>query len=117
MDKNSLFRNLPGLDNLLRSEQGSFLTQRYGLRAVTEALRTALAELRQELSRATELAPYAYLEAGEEAWFEANSERLARIFKANEEPILRPVINATGVLLHTNLGRAPLGEMAGGCLS
>ncbi|MDO5738383.1 MAG: L-seryl-tRNA(Sec) selenium transferase [Eubacteriales bacterium] len=113
MDKNSLFRNLPSLDSLLRSEECSFLIQRYGLRAVTEALREAISELRKELEAATDLAPYAYLEEGEEAWFEANAERLIRIFKVNEEPILRPVINATGVLLHTNLGRAPLGEMAG----
>jgi L-seryl-tRNA(Ser) seleniumtransferase len=38
--------------------------------------------------------------------------RIASALAALETPSLRPVINATGVVLHTNLGRAPLGEIA-----
>ncbi|MDI3317418.1 MAG: L-seryl-tRNA(Sec) selenium transferase [Bacillota bacterium] len=54
------------------------------------------------------------IRAGEEAALspEALAERARRRFLALSRPVLRPVINATGVILHTNLGRAPLSEAA-----
>jgi len=66
---------------------------------VVRTIRAALGRARDQLRGGTETpAPVA-------AAVEASLAALAR-------PSLRPVINATGVVLHTNLGRAPLGELA-----
>ena len=67
---------------------------------VVEEVRRAIAEARESLlvSRYAELRPVE----------EVVMERLRTI----EQPSLRPVINATGVVLHTNLGRAPLGALS-----
>ncbi len=69
------------------------------LRAEAQALRSALADGREELATAAEAA--AEIERG-------TSARLTDQFQGS----LRPVINATGVIIHTNLGRAPLAEAA-----
>ena len=49
---------------------------------------------------------------GREAWSEVLSGRIAERLRERHRQILRPVINATGILLHTNLGRAPLSAAA-----
>ncbi len=50
--------------------------------------------------------------AGEPIPDEPIADRVRRTLVALERPTLRPVINATGIVLHTNLGRAPLGGFA-----
>jgi L-seryl-tRNA(Ser) seleniumtransferase len=84
-------RALPSLDALLRLEQAEPLVERHGRVAVVEALRGVMADARRE-GRA---APAPVL-------LEQATARLAR------PPSLRRVVNATGVVVHTNLGRAPL---------
>jgi L-seryl-tRNA(Ser) seleniumtransferase len=82
------------------------LEGRYGRSAVVDALRAEAAAARARLSSGAGHAT----EAGEidRLIEEAAALRLAR----EGEPSLRRVINATGVVLHTNLGRAPLGRQA-----
>ncbi len=95
-------RQLPSVDSLLQQEAAERLRARYGHALTTEALRQALAAARGAVLQGDQPAPPARaLAAAAAAWLEALV-----------EPTLRPVINATGVLVHTNLGRAPLSEAA-----
>ncbi len=92
-------RNLPSIDALLRASTA--LVDCYGHVQVTEALRRVVDEARQA--------------ALEDAPVPSEAELVARAADAlarAARPTLRPVINATGVILHTNLGRAPLSDEA-----
>ncbi len=99
---NDLLRVLPAVDTLLNSDYGTELIARYGRELALTAIRDVLDATRVKLL------------AGETAAHDGASllsqsaERLQRAFL----PSLRPVINATGVIIHTNLGRAPLSDAA-----
>ncbi|HYL45989.1 MAG TPA: L-seryl-tRNA(Sec) selenium transferase, partial [Candidatus Limnocylindrales bacterium] len=103
-DTASLLRELPSVDELLGRPALAALAQKAGRDMVTQAARVVLADLRasvrSETADAAELG-VAAIEASVMAEVEA---ALA--------PSLRHVINATGVILHTNLGRAPLSAEA-----
>ena len=87
-------RDIPSVDRVLASV--AHLEKRFPRRLIADEVRRVLAATREEIRRGGEL------EANNvEARVEQNLARL-------EQPSLRHVINATGVVLHTNLGRAPL---------
>jgi L-seryl-tRNA(Ser) seleniumtransferase len=88
-------RDLPSVDALLRTGAGEALVDEHGRQAVVGTLRAVLAEARA----AKEV-------LDQERLLETTARRLGR------PPSLRPVLNATGVIIHTNLGRAPLAEVA-----
>ncbi|MBP7692424.1 MAG: L-seryl-tRNA(Sec) selenium transferase [Anaerolineales bacterium] len=91
-------RDLPAVEKLLG--QAGPLIETYGRPLTTTLLRELLAEARAAADASPAPAPAALLaEAGQ---------RLAAL----TAPTLRPVINASGVILHTNLGRAPLSRSA-----
>ena len=98
----ALLRQLPSVDRLLLSPAAHELVAQYGRELVVEALRTTLDEIRSAIVRRSRPVPMnaTIVQEGRE-WLEA---LLA--------PTLRPVINATGVIIHTNLGRAPLSQAA-----
>jgi L-seryl-tRNA(Ser) seleniumtransferase len=108
------YRVIPSVEHLRLRPHVAALQERYGHAAVVDALRTGTDALRQALSSG----PTAGGEAGAEkpatadeaaAIIESGLEaRLQAMFQSS----LRPVINATGVIVHTNLGRAPLGPAA-----
>jgi L-seryl-tRNA(Ser) seleniumtransferase len=105
------YRVLPSIESLRQRPRVAALLKQYGHAAVVQALREETDALRQVLAgeaRATDRAPHVSLPAtADEAAAiveEGLGPRLARTF----QPSLRPVINATGVIVHTNLGRAPL---------
>lgn len=92
-------RNLPSIEQLLQTETSAHLIARFGRPLTLDALRQTLDEIRArfKIDPKTELP--------------SNELILARAESALSEwtkPTLQPVINATGVILHTNLGRAPL---------
>lgn len=93
-------RELPSVDAVLRAAPKRLVSGTRRAR-FTEAVRNALAEARSSV-RAGAPAPDA------RAIVRVAEERLALA----ERPTLVPVINATGVVLHTNLGRAPLAAEA-----
>jgi L-seryl-tRNA(Ser) seleniumtransferase len=97
--KRARLRALPAVDAVLRGRAGEALAGRYGRAAAAAAIREALARLRQEISAGQEP------ETSDEAVVAAAS----RILSGTR---LRRVINATGVVLHTNLGRSVLSQAA-----
>jgi L-seryl-tRNA(Ser) seleniumtransferase len=102
----ALFRQLPSVDDVMRGPAASALAATYGQDSLADAVRTVLARLRQEIASGLlnedglELALTGLESAVEIQLREASSYSL------------RSVINATGVILHTNLGRAPLAKAA-----
>jgi L-seryl-tRNA(Ser) seleniumtransferase len=105
-DKSLLFRKLPSVDDLLHDPQIAALVERESQPAVADAARFVLQRLREEIScgqldvAAVELA------------ISGLGEAVERQLRQSLSYSLRPVINATGVVLHTNLGRAPLSSAA-----
>jgi L-seryl-tRNA(Ser) seleniumtransferase len=93
-----MLRRIPAVEALLRRKALQELAIRFGQRQVTESARRALENLRTRIKCEpdTEISPV-LLEAEI-----TNAVQLASDFS------LRSVVNATGVVLHTNLGRAPL---------
>jgi len=94
-------RHLPGVDRLLSAPRLQALESRYGHDALVETVRAVLDQSRKEIL-AGHPAP------GHEELIAI----VARRVQAALRPTLRPVINATGVIIHTNLGRAPLSAAA-----
>lgn len=89
-------RRLPSVDRLLQTPEARAWLVSHPRDLVVEALRGGLDEARQAMARGTDRSPAVIL-----AWAGARIDRA-------RETSLRPVINGTGVILHTNLGRAPL---------
>jgi L-seryl-tRNA(Ser) seleniumtransferase len=91
-------RELPSVDRLLADTRVQALAQRHGRELAVEASRRALSRAREDL----------------QAGFEAGDlpQRAIAELDALLAPKLRRVLNATGVVVHTNLGRAPLAPEA-----
>ena len=100
---NQLLRKLPKVDELLRHEELSGLCREYGTGAVTDAVRQEIQFLRQEIlaGHTTDIPAYEALVRG-----------ISLRVRKNALPSFRPVLNGTGIILHTNLGRACLSEKA-----
>jgi L-seryl-tRNA(Ser) seleniumtransferase len=93
--KRERLRGLPAVDAVLRDPAGSALIGRHGRAAATAAVRSVLEDLRRRIS------------AGEQP--AVSGEGVAALAAQNlSNRGLRPVVNATGVVLHTNLGRSVL---------
>ena len=98
-------KNIPSMDELLASPYIKDLLTIYKREFVVDILRQAVAETRQELR----------LKGGddsEEGLFSHILNRFDKLITAAGQGTLQRVINGTGVVLHTNLGRAPLGNRA-----
>lgn len=94
-------RDIPSVDQILKHPRTEQLLGAYGHAWTVSAIREVLDELRQSLPNLAEIPSDAELVIS-----------LESILQKQSQPSLRPVINATGVLLHTNLGRAPLSQAA-----
>jgi L-seryl-tRNA(Ser) seleniumtransferase len=98
------FRSLPKVDAVLATPTLRELAGEHASARIVAAVREELDDLRRRLRQGE--APDGQADA--ESVARAAAERLAR----ESRPTLRPVINATGIVLHTNLGRAPVAEEA-----
>ena len=101
-----LFRRLPSVDDVLDLPTVRVLAASYGHDSVVDAARAVLARLRQEITSG--LLNDDGLKLALSGLDSAIENQLRQALRHS----LRPVINATGVILHTNLGRAPLGDSA-----
>jgi L-seryl-tRNA(Ser) seleniumtransferase len=97
MNKNEQLRKLPGIDSLLEELQLKNLCDKYSQELVTYCARKTLNEARNDIKN-----------------IPTKETLISDIIKAISKVVdgqLKPVINATGIVLHTNLGRAPLGTL------
>jgi L-seryl-tRNA(Ser) seleniumtransferase len=94
-------RKLPRADRLLETADRAGFVARLGHGAVIEAIRADLDRIRAEVLAGAPCPPAEAIER----------ELVARL-EASSRGSLRPVVNATGVVVHTNLGRAPLSDEA-----
>ncbi len=90
-------RLLPSVDELLHSPTGQQLIQQYSRSMTLRAVRSSIAQARARIREGAPCPSY------EELLVEVE-----HILELGQRPNLRPVINATGVIINTNLGRAPL---------
>jgi L-seryl-tRNA(Ser) seleniumtransferase len=103
-------RSIPSVDRLLRSDEALALRDSLGVERVTAIVRRVIEQIRGEvqLSQARDL-------PGDELGRELFDRAIALLRQESERESLgavRGLINATGVILHTNLGRAPLSDAA-----
>jgi L-seryl-tRNA(Ser) seleniumtransferase len=99
--KNKEMRSLPSVDKILHHKEVSCLVEKHGRQLLTYAVRESVKKVRENIEKKRSVSDQS---------IEAIVRDVKSIIKSLVEPSLRPVINATGVVLHTNLGRAPLGE-------
>jgi L-seryl-tRNA(Ser) seleniumtransferase len=104
--KPDLFRQLPSIDELLRVPALQQMSTRFGHASTVEASRKFIDSLRQKIATGS-------VDDSELAAAIAQSAiSIEQYLSETMGYSLRPVINATGVILHTNLGRAPLAGAA-----
>jgi L-seryl-tRNA(Ser) seleniumtransferase len=101
-----LLRQIPPMERLLEAAEIQPLALQCDRPFLLSIIRSTLDSFRQDVSRGTALS------------FPSSGllghliERIQAEFQRQNAPSLRKVVNATGIVLHTNLGRAPLGKFA-----
>lgn len=99
-------RHLPSVSQLMDSPQLKSLVESASHNVVVDGVRSFLDKMREQVSQATSAANISIPSAAELA------AKIAEWIRSDDAPKLRPVINGTGILLHTGLGRSPLAEEA-----
>lgn len=102
MEGKTLYRKIPKIDKLLEEPKIREMEERWGHYLTVEMARRCVNEIRSAV------------QAGNEQEVEARIEGITSTMEAYLEEYdrlrMQPVINATGIILHTNLGRAPLNK-------
>ena len=104
--KDLTLRAIPSVDQLLRTEEGVLLRSSVGLQRLTAIAREVTEEMRTQIKSAD------FPETTKDDLVKEAVERMKSLCHHDALSGVRRVINATGVILHTNLGRAPLSEAA-----
>ena len=100
--RNELLRSLPSVDEVLKSEKAKNWCANYPQRIVVNAIRDSVALMRKTILEG-DISAFTQDEIAVET---------ERLLKERTAYSLKPVINATGVIVHTNLGRSALSEVA-----
>lgn len=103
MEKKDMLRQIPGVDTLLQEPDTVTLCLRYGRQSVTAVIQEEVARVRKKILNCKSQ------EEGEALLMGLRQQIYMQAEKKNSSSFRR-VINATGILLHTNLGRAPFGK-------
>jgi len=101
--KQATLRDVPSVDQLLRTDAARELRDLVGIRRLTNIARSVTAEIRTLIRDNGDYAA---------SLLEEGVKRMEASVRRESQAGIKPVINATGVMLHTNLGRAPLSEAA-----
>ena len=101
-------RFLPSIDALLRSATAAELLPKTGAKHLTALARVVIEELRREIAKSSTNSNG----FSRESLLTEAERRLQHAWQTEQKTGLQRVINATGVIIHTNLGRAPLSENA-----
>ena len=102
-EQGEALRRIPAIEQLLSREPFLGMQEQYSRDLITEALRTVTAEIRGQILNAETVEPPD--ESAYVAFVRAELESLTA-------PTLRPIVNATGTITHTNLGRSLLSAAA-----
>jgi len=108
--KSPALRALPSVDQLLRTEAVAQLQSSVGVPRVTAIVRQTIDEMRRQIQ--SDGLPAGLSDGAEDVFLNEAIQRIRALCRQDALSVLRRVINATGVILHTNLGRAPLSEAA-----
>ncbi|MBA4349162.1 MAG: L-seryl-tRNA(Sec) selenium transferase [Thermodesulfovibrio sp.] len=100
MNKQKLLASLPSVDEILKSEKGLEWQKTYPRRYVLQAIREIINQHREAILQDKAV------EASSETLYPDIHKRIEKLSAYS----LKPVINATGVVIHTNLGRSVLSE-------
>ena len=106
LSKTATLRAIPSVDQLLRTEAGMELRSSVGITRLTAIARQVTEEMRRQIQSAG---------VAEQSKDELLGEAVRKLQAVCEREVvssIHRVINATGVILHTNLGRAPLSDAA-----
>jgi L-seryl-tRNA(Ser) seleniumtransferase len=107
----SNLRHVPSVDQLLRTDLARRLRETIGLKRVTAIARTVANDIRSSIRDDGDVNGQS-----PEALLAEAARRMEETAQRENETGIKKVINATGVLLHTNLGRAPLSAAARGAI-
>ena len=99
MNKNLLYRSIPKVDILLADEGIKVLIETYSRESVMEAIHSEMEKLRAFIGVCEE-------EEKAKQQIALLNENIAKAVSAMYTPNMKKVINGTGTILHTNLGRA-----------
>ncbi|KKO19233.1 MAG: selenocysteine synthase [Candidatus Brocadia fulgida] len=102
-----ILRSIPSVNELLASPDISKFTGRYPRLLVVETIRAVLENIRQSLTNKKECAEAQAIDLSPQRLYHLVQESLRQKFCGIEH-----AINATGIILHTGLGRAPLADEA-----
>ena len=103
MNKNLLFRSIPKVDILLEEQEIQDLIDAYGRELVMDVIREEMDALRTFIGKCEE-------EEEAKAQIGMLTQNIKRHAGKLHEPNMKMVINGTGTVLHTNLGRAPISK-------
>jgi L-seryl-tRNA(Ser) seleniumtransferase len=107
-----VLRFLPAIDTLLHSETAHKILPRTGAKHLTVLARTIIDELRREMRENIAGNTIDKENYSSEILLAKAEKNLENLWRGEQNASLRRVINATGVIIHTNLGRAPLSDTA-----
>lgn len=99
----NLYRAIPQIQNLLETDAASTLSREYSRQETLSAIRLCLDSVRKQISKKKD---FQLPDFQSNEFFDEIRDEILR----NRERSLKLVINATGIILHTNLGRAPIAE-------